>query len=241
MKSSIKLGRIFGIEIGAHLSWIIIATLVLLSLASYFAPTYAWSPLMQWGAALLAALLFFGSVITHELGHSLVAQHYGIQVRSITLFLFGGVSQLEGETKRPSEEFWIAIVGPLTSIAVAILFSAISVICGLGALIGAVAAWLTGINLALAIFNLLPGFPLDRGRVLRGLVWWITGNAKKANRVATETGQILAIRLNLVFLHALSAIRLQLHKSEMMSLSYRYSHYAYASSKLVLGRSLHCG
>lgn len=194
MRSSIKLGHVFGIEIGIHLSWLIIAVLVLLSLGSYFTQTQTtWSPLMQWSAAFLTALLFFASVVTHELGHSLMAQHYGIKVQAITLFLFGGVSQLERDTKQPWEEFWIAIVGPLTSFMLAGLFGLISLITGLGTFIGAITAWLATINFGLAVFNLLPGYPLDGGHVLRGLVWWKTGNGPKASRVAVEAGQMLAM------------------------------------------------
>src|SRR5439155_14640618 len=102
-RSSIKLGRIFGIEIGAHISWAIILVLVTLSLVSYFGMTQPdWSLTMRWGASIVTALLFFTSVLVHELAHSLVAKRYGIPVRSITLFLFGGVSQIESEAKRPS-------------------------------------------------------------------------------------------------------------------------------------------
>lgn len=194
MKPTIKLGRIFGIEIGAHISWIIIFILVLFSLVSYFSVTQPqWLLLTQWVAAILSALLFFISVITHELGHSLMAQHYGIEVRSITLFLFGGVSQLQAETKRPKEEFWIAIFGPLTSLALAGLFSFIGTLASANTLIVAVATWLTSINFALAIFNMLPGLPLDGGHVLKGFIWWVTGNPKQANQIASASGQIVAM------------------------------------------------
>lgn len=194
MKLSLKLGRIFGIEVGVHISWIIIVIIVLLSLASYFSTTQtSWPVFMQLGAAVLCALLFFISIVTHELGHSLMARHYGIEVKSITLFLFGGVSQLQGETKHAAAEFWIAIVGPLTSLAIAGLFGIVSLFTGLGAFTREVATWLANVNLALALFNLLPGLPLDGGHVLRGFVWWLTKDVKQANRIAAIGGQVLAM------------------------------------------------
>jgi Zn-dependent protease/predicted transcriptional regulator len=193
MKASFKLGRIFGIEIGIHFSWVFIALLIILSLGTYFQSTQTtWQPGQQWIAALLAALLFFSSLLAHEMGHSLVAKHYGINVRSITLFLFGGVSQLEKETERPLEEFWIAIAGPFVSLALASIFAATYSIFGLNSFVRATTEWLAGVNLALAIFNLLPGIPLDGGRVLHGFVWWLTGDRQRANHIAAETGQIIA-------------------------------------------------
>jgi len=192
-RSSIKLGRIFGIEISAHISWAIIVVLVTLSLVSYFGMTQPdWSLTMRWGASIVTALLFFGSVLVHELAHSLVAKRYGIPVRSITLFLFGGVSQIESEAKRPSEEFWIAIVGPLTRFAIGALAGIIFVITSTNTVIGAVAGWLAGVNVVLAIFNMLPGFPLDGGRVMRSLIWFKTGNVRKATRIEARVGQGIA-------------------------------------------------
>src|SRR5687768_15187329 len=143
MESSINLGRLFGIRIGAHISWLVIVVLVTLSLSSYFALTQrGWSDAERWGASIVGALLFFGSVVAHELAHSLMAKRYGIPVSSITLFIFGGVSQIENEPKRPSEEFWIAIVGPVTSLVVGFLFYGVALVAGLGTFIGAVTGWL---------------------------------------------------------------------------------------------------
>jgi Zn-dependent protease/predicted transcriptional regulator len=194
MKSSIRLGRLFGIEIGAHISWLIIVVLVTLSLASYFSMTQsAWSPAMRWGASFLTAMLFFASVLAHELAHSLVAKRFGIPVRSITLFIFGGVSQIESEAKRPSEEFWIAIVGPLTSVAIGALASLLLLVAPMDTFVGAVAGWLAAVNIGLAIFNMVPGFPLDGGRVLRSLLWWKTADSRKATRIAAGVGQIVAL------------------------------------------------
>jgi Zn-dependent protease/predicted transcriptional regulator len=194
MKSSIRFGRLFGIEIGAHLSWLIIVALVTLSLATYFTATQpGWSTVTRWVAALMTAVLFFGSVVLHELAHSLLALRYGIPVKQITLFLFGGVSQIESEAKRPAQEFWIAAVGPLSSLLIAALFWILSSAVGPETFAGAVSRWLANINVALAVFNLLPAFPLDGGRVLRGVLWWKTGDQRLATRVAAGAGRVLAL------------------------------------------------
>lgn len=194
MKSSIRFGRLFGIEIGAHLSWLIIVALVTLSLAAHFAATQpAWPRALRWGAALLTAVLFFASVVAHELSHSLVARRYGVPVRAITLFLFGGVAQIESEARRPSHEFWIAAAGPIASVIVGLCFGALAVAAGPTGVTAAVARWLARINVALALFNLLPAFPLDGGRVLRGLVWWKTGDHRRATRIAAGAGRLLAL------------------------------------------------
>jgi Zn-dependent protease/CBS domain-containing protein len=194
MRTSIKLFRIFGIEIRVHISWLIIVVLVTLSLASHFSMVqHNWSPAVRWSASVLTAMLFFASMVAHELSHSLTAKHYGISVRSITLFLFGGVSEIEDEAKHPREEFWIAIVGPLMSFFIAGLSGAITLMLGSKTFIGSIAAWLSGINLMLAIFNMLPGFPLDGGRVLRGLVWWKTGDIMQATRIASSVGEWFAM------------------------------------------------
>lgn len=195
LKSSIRFGRAFGIEIGAHISWLVILVLVTLSLAAHFTVTQPdWPAPTRWAGALLTAILFFASVVAHELSHSVVALRFGVPVRAITLFLFGGVSQLESEARRPSHEFWIAAVGPLSSVVIAGLFWLVAQATGGPATFtGAVAAWLATINVALALFNLLPAFPLDGGRVLRGLVWWRTGDQRKATHVAATGGRILAM------------------------------------------------
>jgi Zn-dependent protease len=141
----------------------------------------------------VAALLFFASVVTHELAHSVMAKRYGISVRSITLFLFGGVSQIESEAKKPSEEFWIAVVGPLMSVVMAAIFALVMIVASVNTFIGAIAEWLMTVNLGLAIFNLLPGFPLDGGRILRSAAWYKTGNEQRATRIAGGAGQVLAM------------------------------------------------
>ena len=194
MESSIRFGRVFGIKIGAHISWLIILVLVTLSLGAHFALTQPdWPRAERWGAALLTSVLFFGSVVVHELAHSVVALRFGIPVREITLFLFGGVSQIESEAKRPGQEFWIAVVGPLSSLAIAAVFWLVARGSGPDTFLHAVTLWLARINVALALFNLLPAFPLDGGRVLRGVVWWKTGDHRRATRIAANGGRALAM------------------------------------------------
>ena len=193
MRSHIRLGKVFGIEIGIHLSWFLIALLIVFSLNAQFRATNAaWSGGLVLALAIATAILFFISLLLHELAHSVVAKAHGIPVREITLFALGGVSQIEGESPDAKTEFRIAFVGPLTSIAIGLLC------LGGATLLGAAAtpaktmlAWLGYINLGLAAFNLVPGFPLDGGRVLRALLWWKTGDAERASRIAATTGQVV--------------------------------------------------
>ena len=200
MKSQIKLGRIAGIDIGIHYSWIVIAVLIVFSLVARFhGVDPEWSGTIVWSAAVVTAVLFFGSLLLHELAHSLVAKSRGLRVRAITLFALGGVSQIESEPSDAKAEFWIAIVGPLTS-------AAIGFILVLGAHISggwapgtepetpviAVLLWLGYINIMLAAFNMIPGYPLDGGRVLRAIVWWATGNMERSTFAAARVGQVVA-------------------------------------------------
>jgi Zn-dependent protease len=202
MRSQIKLGKIFGIEIGLHYSWLIIAVLISLSLAQYFADAHPdWGGTMIWTTSLVTAILFFVSIVVHELSHAAVARARNIPVRSITLFALGGVAQIEGEAPDGKTEFWMGIVGPVTSIAIG------SLCLGSAYLFGwapgteattpsmATLVWLGYINISLAIFNMLPGFPMDGGRVLRGIIWTVTGNSEKATRIASLAGQFIAFAL----------------------------------------------
>ncbi|HEX8789921.1 MAG TPA: site-2 protease family protein [Polyangiaceae bacterium] len=209
---AVRLGRIFGIEIAFDYSWLFIVFLLTWSLASTFAHLHAdWSGVASLGVALAAALLFFLSVVLHELAHSLVARSFGIPVRNITLFLFGGVSNIEREPPSPKAEFLTAIVGPLTSIVLGIVLLAVGsavvdvpfgttrgdVLSRLGA--GeTLLLWLGPINLIVGVFNLIPGFPLDGGRVLRSILWATTHNLHDATRWASAVGQ--AIGWGFVFL-----------------------------------------
>ncbi len=200
MGNPIRLGKLFGIEIDIDLSWLLIFGLVTWSLAQhYFTSFQDWSAALRWTLAIVASLLFFASVLAHELAHSLVSQREGIPVSSITLYLFGGASKIESQPRRPQDEFWMALVGPLTSLALAVAFGAIWIATALGpnpgtaaTALNAIAGWLAGVNLMLGIFNLVPGFPLDGGRLLRSIVWAITKNMQSATRVAVGAGMLIA-------------------------------------------------
>ena len=201
MNSSFHLGRIWGIPLGINYSWFLILALVILLLSSRFSATHPqWAAPEQWGTALITALLFFGSVLAHELAHSLVAVRRGIPVTGITLFVFGGVSQISREPDRPRLELLIAIVGPAASVALGGLFLGIWLLTRSAAQqpvesLHAVSGVLWPSNLLLGIFNMLPGFPLDGGRVLRAAAWGVTGNYHLATRVATLAGQAIAVLL----------------------------------------------
>ncbi len=196
MEASIKLGRVWGIPIGLHNSWFLILFLVTFSLAAgYFPDGYPDLPAgAYWVLGLLTAGLFFGSVLVHELAHAFFALRNGIPVRGITLFIFGGVAQIEEEPRTPGAEFRIAIAGPIASLSLAGLFGFIYLLdCNVSAYLAAPSIWLARINLALAVFNMIPGFPLDGGRVLRALIWQITGRMGQATRIAAGVGQLVAL------------------------------------------------
>jgi Zn-dependent protease/CBS domain-containing protein len=200
MGSHIKLGRVFGIEIGIHYSWFIIAWLITFSLAAHFRSVNRdWTSALVWSAAVLTAILFFLSLLAHELSHSLVARAHKLPVRRITLFALGGVSLIEKEAADAKAEFLIAIVGPITSVVIGAAMYWIAKGLGGSPDAGpqtpgvAILYWLGIVNLGLGVFNMLPGFPLDGGRVLRALAWWTTGSMERATRVAARTGQVMAV------------------------------------------------
>ena len=199
MESHIRLGRVFGIEIGLHYSWFVIALLIMLSLGRHFETTQShWGEATIWLAATVTALLFFSSLILHELSHALTARGRGLPVGAITLFALGGVSRILREPVRPATEFLIGIVGPLTSAAIGMLCLALAWALGWNPATDpatpplAVLVWLGYINFGLAFFNMIPGYPLDGGRVLRALAWWVTGDPVRATRVAARGGQLVA-------------------------------------------------
>jgi Zn-dependent protease/CBS domain-containing protein len=199
LRAQIKLGRIAGITIGLHYSWFIIALLITLSLADQFHhQTPQWGEPLVWVAATITGLLFFAALLLHELAHSVVAKSRGLRVRAITLFALGGVSQIESESPDAKTEFWIAIAGPLASVVIGIIFLFLarlsSWVPGTEAStpVGAVLHWLGYINVALAGFNMIPGYPLDGGRVLRAVIWWITGDLFRSTRLASQVGQAVA-------------------------------------------------
>lgn len=194
LSSGINLGRIRGIEIRVHWSWLMILVLLAWSLADtlFREDVPEWSAQQRWLAGSAFAGLFFTSVLLHELAHAIVAQWSGMKVPSITLFIFGGVSAIAGEMRNASAEFRIAIVGPLTSAVLAALFGVLWLITR-GEGVGAGFGYLATSNAALAAFNLLPGFPLDGGRVLRSAVWARSGDLVSATRVAASAGNAVAM------------------------------------------------
>lgn len=197
LQNSFRLFTVRGIEVGIHYSWLIIFFLVTWFLGSFTFPNLVpgLEPVVYWVMAVVTALLLFSSVLVHELAHSFMAQARGLAARSITLFIFGGVSNLGGEAKQPSTEFWVAIVGPLTSFALAGV--SLLVMLALGGTpeagpIAAVAFYLTIINVILGVFNLIPGYPLDGGRVLRAILWTASGSIRRATEQAATVGRLVA-------------------------------------------------
>jgi len=195
MPGSLRLGKIAGIEISIHVSWLIIVVLLTWSLATGWFPALypGWSTFAYWAVALLATLLLFASVLAHELAHSLVARWRGLPVNSITLFIFGGVSNIEQEPKSPGVEFQMSIVGPLTSLLIGGLsFLLLLAMQGGTSPLAAILGYLGLANILLGLFNLVPAFPLDGGRVLRSIVWKLSGSLRTATRAATFAGQGIA-------------------------------------------------
>lgn len=203
MGKSLRLGRVFGIPVEINITWVIIFLLLTYLLVNRFDSFYPrWPVYQQWGVAAITVVLFFLSVLAHELSHSLVALSRGIPVSGITLFIFGGVSHLAREPERPFEEFLISVVGPLTSIALAAAAGGIFIWLSPGnslwsvryaSPVEMVAFLLAWANLSVGIFNMIPGFPLDGGRVLRALVWAGSGSHILATRVAARCGQAVGV------------------------------------------------
>jgi len=208
VKYSWRIGKIAGIDIYIDSSWFLILILFTWTLAtSYFPQKFPdWPGPQHWIIGFVTSLLIFASVLIHELSHSLVAIHQGEEVRSITLFILGGVAQISEEPKKPLEEFLMAFVGPLTSLALGLIAFILSLfVRGLSEPLGAVVSYLALINVILAIFNLLPGFPMDGGRVLRSIIWKVTGDLRKATRIASRIGQGFAFFL--IFIGILQILR----------------------------------
>jgi Zn-dependent protease/predicted transcriptional regulator len=190
----IRLGRVLGITFQIDPTWFVVFTLITLSLTTRFSEQYPhWQTFTYWSVGILTSLLFFVSVILHELAHSAVAISKGIPVRSITLFIFGGVAQISREAGRPSTEFLVAAAGPAASALISFFFGGIWLLSdGRYEVLAALGQWLAEINLLLALFNLIPGFPLDGGRILRSIIWGLSGNFTGATRVASIVGKIVA-------------------------------------------------
>ena len=202
----IQIARVIGIPIYLHFSWVIIFGLIVWTLSTgYFPAQYPDLPASSyWAKGLVASLLFFVSIVLHELGHAVVALRHGVRTRSITLFIFGGVAQLEKDPRDGRAEFWMAAAGPLVSLALAGVFYTCANLPFLGPSAAAVARYLALINLILALFNLVPAFPMDGGRLLRGALWGPMGKAR-ATRIASGAGTFFAFFL--IFAGVFSLLR----------------------------------
>ena len=191
--AGLKIGRILGIPIYLHSSWFLIFALITYSLGANFGSINPeWTAAQHWSLGLLTSLLFFGSVLFHELSHSAVAKHYRIPVASITLFFFGGIARISRDPERAGQEFLIAAAGPASSYVLAAGFWLLAISTPDRTTLNALGTWLAFTNGGLATFNLLPGFPLDGGRILRSIVWGITKDYSRSTRIAARTGQAIA-------------------------------------------------
>jgi Zn-dependent protease len=198
-RPGMRIGRILGIPIYLHSTWVIIFAAITYSLAMQFTQEHpSWNPAQQWTVGIFTSLLFFASLLFHELAHSVVAQHYKIRVLSITLFIFGGVASIERDPSKAIQEFNIAIAGPLASGFLAGIFFGLVQAFPSNQMVNAVSTWLWTTNLLLAVFNLLPGFPLDGGRIFRAIIWGATKNFSKATRIAGASGRLIAYAMILL-------------------------------------------
>ena len=208
MNENISLGRIAGIHVGLNWSLLVVVALIAWSLAGSILPSAAPGQASgaYWTAGIISALVFLVSLLAHELAHSIVAQRRGVRVEGITLWLFGGVSRFSSDTSSPGSSALITFVGPLTSLLLGALFFLASVVSGAASapsLIQATLSWLGMINIILGLFNLIPAFPLDGGRLLQSLIWLRTGNRLQATRVAARIGMGFALLLIAVGLASL--------------------------------------
>jgi Zn-dependent protease len=203
--NSIRLGRIFGIRIGVDVSWFVVLFLIIWQLSGYFQDLFPGDDTKAFALAVISALLFFLSILLHELGHAVVAIRNNIPITGIDLWMFGGVAKLERDTDSPGVEFRVAVAGPLVTLAIAVLCFAIGAAISspddvlegsrfeVGALGGATAvlSYLTSINVIVLVFNLIPGFPMDGGRIARAIAWKITGNRNRATVFAARLGRLV--------------------------------------------------
>jgi Zn-dependent protease/CBS domain-containing protein len=191
--SGIYIGRIFKIPVYLHVSWFIIFALITFSFGEQFKVQHpAWNPAQYWFLGAAISVLFFASIVFHELSHSVVAMRYKIPVDSITLFVFGGISRISREADSAKQEFNIAIAGPLSSFFLGGIFLLIAAFTPRSSMVQVASGWMAYVNFALGVFNLVPGFPMDGGRVLRAAVWGVTKNYDKASRIASRSGQFIA-------------------------------------------------
>ena len=189
----IQIGRAFGIPIYIDSSWLFIFAVITWSLGVQFTQQHPqWTRVQHWTIGALTSLLFFASILFHELSHSLVARMYKIRVESITLFVFGGLARIANEAGSALQEFNIAVAGPVSSLVLAGAFYGLTLRFPYDTMVGALSLWLAEINATLAIFNLLPGFPLDGGRIFRAMVWGFTKNYNRATKIAGASGKLIA-------------------------------------------------
>jgi Zn-dependent protease/predicted transcriptional regulator len=224
-----RVGSLFGIDICLDSSLVLIFGLIVYMLGTGLLPEWHpdWDVATRWFVALAAGVLFFASLLAHELAHSLMSRRYGVEVRRITLFLFGGMAEMEEEPREPRAEFFVAIVGPATSLALGVLFSlgaatlagpdfaarlqedqaaALASLSPLATLL----LWLGPVNTILGLFNLVPGFPLDGGRVFRAVMWWLTGDLQRATAMASAAGRLFGWALIVLgVMQAVSGLLLQ--------------------------------
>jgi Zn-dependent protease/CBS domain-containing protein len=209
--NGLSIGHVFGVDVRLHPSLLIIFAIIVLNLGlgSLHVLHPTWSPVAVWGTSIAAAVLFVVSILLHELAHTVVARAYGLPVNKIVLFLFGGVSNIEREPQSPRAEFLMAVVGPLMSFLLGIVFLGMAAVAASGVpddgdpyefvrSLGPLASlglWLGPVNFGLAVFNLLPGFPLDGGRVFHALVWRLTGDQDRATAAATTVGRVIGAGL----------------------------------------------
>ena len=227
-----RLGRVSGIDIHVNWSWLLIFGLVSWSLSLTFGQIHnEWSIDMRWGMAMLAALLFFCSVLAHELAHSLVALARGVPVANITLFMLGGVSNMKREPSSPAEELVITIVGPLMSLflgAVCLVSGAGGMVAGAGALtapaflaelepINTTLAWLGSVNIMIGFFNLIPAFPLDGGRIVRASIWAISNDIRRSTRWATALAQGIAGTMIVIGIMMAFGVKLPIVESDIFN------------------------
>jgi Zn-dependent protease/CBS domain-containing protein len=211
---SVRVARLFGIDINIHFSWLLIFFLVVLNLADSFPQQFPqWSDQKGLVVASITAFLFFGSVLAHELAHSLVARRFQMSVSSITLFLLGGVANLRKEPPSAQAEFFMALAGPATSVLIGVIGLGVAFLLDPRAAlpnaeaVQAVAAYLGTVNLYLAAFNMIPGFPLDGGRVLRSAIWAISGDRTRATTIASRGGQFVALAFGAFVLYEVVILR----------------------------------
>ena len=252
-----RIGSLFGIDICLDSSLMIIFTLVVFMLGNALIPEWHpdWESTIRWLVALAAGVMFFVSLLAHELAHSLMSRRFGVEVRRITLFLFGGMAEMDSEPQEPRAEFMVAIVGPATSLLLGLLFSTMgtqlagvdfaaalaedreAALASLSPL-ATLLLWLGPVNIVLGIFNLVPGFPLDGGRVFRAIMWWFTGDLQKATRMASGAGKLFGWCL--MILGAMQAVAgMLLQGLWLVLIGWFLSNAATASYRsLVLGRIL---